>query len=287
MVTTDNRADEPSGQEIADWLAASARELTDLIAGPGNKDERALQHWLERHPAFVPGAFGRGMSGHEPWPMALITQPQLSGLNSMFPDFCWLAADSAHLTAVLIEIETPAKPWQHEKDSGQSAKLTQAIGQIDSWRAWFAEPENAIGFLNEYRLPAHYRELSFVQHYILVHGSRAEYEGDRARSRRRAAATTAPDTSFMSFDRLPSIAPSRASRYGCVRIDEDGYHAVAVPPIWTSSVLDDDALRATSGYEQVLDSSGMPPERAAQSTAELHSRQSTLPSPFRFKPPAL
>ena len=287
-VTTDNRGGDAESQEIAEWLSGSAEELAMLIAGPDRDKEEIFQAWLERHPAFVPGALGPdGMSGHEPWPMALITQPKLSGLGGKIPDFCWLAADSAHLTAVLVEIETPAKVWQHSGDAGQSAELTQAVEQLNSWRAWFAQPDHAAGFLRDYRLPSHYCDLTFTQHYVLIHGTRAEYEGNRVRAAQRAAGMTAADAVFMSFDRLLEIAPTRAARYGCVRIDENGYHAVAVPPIWSPSVLDEDALRASSDYECVLDASGMPPDRAARYANEIASRLAAVTPRFRYQPPGL
>jgi hypothetical protein len=287
VVTTDNKGSDAGSREVAEWLSASAEELAELITGSERDREEIFQAWLERHPAFVPGALGpNGMSGHEPWPMALITQPRLSGLGGKIPDFCWLAADSAHLTAVLVEIETPAKTWQHSGDAGQSAELTQAVEQLNSWRAWFAQPDRAAGFLREYRLPSHYCDLTFTQHYVLIHGSRAEYEGNRVREGQRAAGMTAPDAVFMSFDRLLEIAPARAARYGCVRIDEEGYHAVSVPPIWMPGVLDEDAIRASSGYEYVLEASDMPPDRAARYAEEIVSRQATVTPRFRYQPPS-
>jgi hypothetical protein len=217
--------------------------------------------------------------------MALISQPPLSGLGGKVPDFCWLAADSAHLTAVLIEIETPAKSWQHSSDNQRSAELTQALEQLSEWRAWFSQPANQIRFLEEYRLPGHYRDLTFTQHYILIHGSRAEYEDDRVRARQRAAGMLGADAQSMSFDRLLEIAPARAARYGCVRVNVNGYAALAVPPIWRPGVLEPDALRLSSGYEDVLVASGMPSERVARYLAEIEATRAHVLPGFRFRPP--
>lgn len=136
------------------WLHESARQLAALLSGEGRTDEPLIQRWLERHPSFVPGARGpAGMSGRHPWPCALITQPPLSGIVAKVPDFCWLAADSADLTAMLIEIETPAKSWQQDRKAVQSAPLTQAREQIAAWRAWFSEASNQVRFLDEYLVP--------------------------------------------------------------------------------------------------------------------------------------
>src|SRR4051794_36921269 len=109
------------------WLRASSAELSELLSDRGRTEERPIQRWLEHHAAFVPGARGPdGMSGWQPWPGALITEPRLTGIIAKVPDFCWLAADSVNLTAVLVEIETPAKPWQQEGKAVAAAELTQA-----------------------------------------------------------------------------------------------------------------------------------------------------------------
>jgi hypothetical protein len=85
-----------------------------------------------------------------------------------------------------------------------------------------------MAFLRDYDLlkdPFDGRELA--PHYVLVHGSRREFDGQRDLSELRRALQD-HETTMMTFDRL---APARdAMPFDCVRIKEPGYEAVAVPP---------------------------------------------------------
>lgn len=88
--------------------------------------EADFQAFLERHPCMLPGPFGLiGQSGHAPYPSAIISQPVLADFTRRVPDFMWIARDSSSIYPVLIEIETPAKPW-FRQDGMQHASLTQA-----------------------------------------------------------------------------------------------------------------------------------------------------------------
>jgi hypothetical protein len=235
-----------------EWLLRSRQELGELIRGEGRSNERKLQEWLERHPAFVPGAAGmRGMSGWRPWPSALITQPTLTGFGAKVPDFCWLSVNSAELTAVLVEIEVPAKRWMVKDGARQHADLTQARGQIDAWRAWFNQPQNAVRFLDDYKVPDSLRELHFDRHYVLVHGSREEYEDDAIKTRHKGSIAKQDET-LMPFERLLEISTERALSYGCVRRGPANFEAVAVTPTWDPDKLDPGALIVTTGYEDAV-----------------------------------
>jgi Domain of unknown function (DUF4263) len=275
----------PDHGEVQRWLRDSASELRALLRGESRSDESVFQRWLEQHPAFVPGARGAGgNSGHDPWPSALISQPRLTGINGKQPDFCWLAADSAEITAVLVEIETPAKLWQRREQPVQSAELTQALEQIASWRAWFARGHNQSRFLDEFMLPDYLTGLQFRQHYLLIHGSRDEYSGDAERVRQRAASLRGSDYEGMSFDRLLELASTWAARFGCVRREGSGYRAIAVPPIWSPGVISDDGVRLTVSYEDVLEASGMPGARRASVIRELAEIRQVDDGPVRFFP---
>jgi hypothetical protein len=267
------------------WLRESADELVELLAAEGHSEEPNIQRWLERHPAFVPGARGpTGRASSPPWPSAVITQPRLTGLVGKVPDFCWLAADSAFLTAVLIEIETPAKQWQHDADAVQAAPLTQAREQLVAWRAWFSEAINEVRFLDEYLVPNRYRDLLFRQHYVLIHGSRSEYESNRVRTRQRAAGMSAPDEELMSFDRLPEIPTAEAAHFGSVSIGGAGFNAVAVPPTWDPDGCENDALQRTRGYERAVRESDMTAPQQEQCIEALNRRFSDESPSLRFRP---
>lgn len=273
--------------DVATWIAKSSAELKQLIQGDGYDNEAVLQDWLERHPAFVPGAQGpRGTTAWVPWPSALISQPPLTGINGRIPDFCWLTLDSADLTAMLVEIEVPAKPWQHKTDEGQHAKLTQARDQLNSWRSWFADPTNQARFLDDFLVPSDLRtHHRFRQHYVLIYGSRSEYEGDRIRQRGRAGAMSAPDETLMSFDRLPEIATAKAARYGCVKRRGEGFKAVAIPECWEPARVSGEALRLTVGYEQAIAACDDLGDAARSALlAELAANVPTESPTFRFRP---
>jgi len=203
-----------------------------LVAGPEAAIERNLHRFLEHHPCMLPGFRSMtGQSGHYPYPAAVITEPKLPGLSTRRPDFCWIATDSVTINAVLIEIETPYKRWfvrDGRRRGEQHSDLIEARGQLERWKAWFSKPENQMAFLRDYDLlkdPFDGRDL--VPHYVLVHGSRREFYGQRDLSELRRPLQD-HETTMMTFDRL---APSRdAMSFGCVRITERGYEAVAVPP---------------------------------------------------------
>ncbi|WP_367666996.1 Shedu anti-phage system protein SduA domain-containing protein [Streptomyces sp. DG2A-72] len=200
-------------------LADAAAELQALVETDGHKDEKVLQEWLEKHPAFVPGAFGpHGASGWLPWPNAVITQPPLTGLLERRPDFMWLASDSRYLTVVCVEIEIPAKKWFRE-DNKPHGDWVHARAQLTEWRSWFREPLNTARLLDEYQVPEQMRSLEVRQHYFFVMGRRSEYDGDRRRTRL-LAADDRPDETAMSWDRLIESPHPRATTLGCVRLSK-------------------------------------------------------------------
>jgi Domain of unknown function (DUF4263) len=266
-------------------LRKSADELRDLIAGAHAGEEHVFQDWLERHPAFVPGARGPGgNSGHNPWPDALISQPSLEGIVGKQPDFCWIASDSAEVTAMLVEIETPAKRWQRTSEPVQTADLTQALEQLNSWRAWFNDPIRAAGFLREYLAPDYIASRTFSQHYLLIYGSREEYQGDGVREGQRAASIRGDDFQLMSFDRLPEIVDGWSARFGCVRRQGSGYRAIAVPSIFSLQGVTDSALAITEGYEDAIAASPMAEPRRREVLEELAAHAESASGPARFYP---
>jgi hypothetical protein len=178
---------------------------------------------------MVPGAYGTGApSGHSPFPKALVSQPPLQGLGSRIPDFMWIAKDSETICPVLIEIEKPTKRWFRE-DGVPDAHFTQALDQITEWKAWFKQAPNIQVFRDFYRIPDDlWRARNFEPSYILIYGSRREFEAreDLARKRR----LQARDNEYhMTFDRL---APDpRADGLLTVKITRPAeYIALAWPP---------------------------------------------------------
>ena len=119
----------------------------DLLASVSSPSEKAVHSFLEQHPCLVPGAFNviGGSSGHYPVMSALISRPPLPSYDRRIPDFMWLSTNSEIDEPVLIELEAPDKRW-FTKSGGQTAHLTQALGQIADWKAWMGVPHNVEAF---------------------------------------------------------------------------------------------------------------------------------------------
>jgi len=142
-----------------------------------------------------------------------------------------IAWDSQSVIAFLIEIEAPAKPWG-TKAGGTNAKLTQALGQLREWKAWFKEPENVLQFTKLYGIDQRTMETrQFEQRYGLVYGRRTEIEANRKLAKERSLLAHA-DEVLMTYDRLepdprmaryPTVKPRRSTQ------DTD-FGAIHVPP---------------------------------------------------------
>lgn len=213
-----------------DWQSYEAlvfREWADLLKEQERSpNERQIQQYLERHPCLLPWVEGElGVGHHGCFPAAVITQPKLSGLSAKYPDFMWIARDSVTVYPVLIEIETPMKPW-FTKSGQPHNTLTQAINQLREWKQWFSSPANLIKFKKQFALPSWLEGRAFQPRYVLIYGSRRD-QTLNARTNPRRAIQNAADEIFLTFDRL---APHPNLRnYLTVRLDKDGYRAVSVP----------------------------------------------------------
>lgn len=113
VLTTERTYKLEDGPKALDWDRYSElvqRDWRDLLGAAEDHDEAVFQKFLETHPCMVPGGQSMsGPSGHSAFPAALITQPSLPGFFEQVPDFLWLATDSLHIYAVLVEIEPPQR----------------------------------------------------------------------------------------------------------------------------------------------------------------------------------
>jgi Shedu protein SduA, C-terminal len=192
-------------------------------------DERIFQEFFQTHPCMLPWIYGfLRIGGHGMFPNALITQPVLPSFTRKIPDFLWIARDSAAVYAVLIEIESPNKPWA-TSDGKPSRQLTQAIDQIKEWKAWFADPLNVAQFPKYYRIPDKLFSggRSFLQKYILIYGRRSDPTLSEAFNKKRVY-LQGEDELFMTYDRLKPN--EELSQCLCVKINQGGYIAYSVPP---------------------------------------------------------
>ena len=229
-----------------EYSRSSYDEYQLLLQKCGN-DESAFQHFLERNPSFVPGAFELfGTSGHYPFTQSLISQPQLNGgLFTRIPDFIWLAQDSLFFTPVLIEIEKPNKRT-FTASGTQYAEFTQALGQITEWKAILSEPENVLQFYKCFDIPDWIRKKTFAPQYGLIYGRRSEFESDPLVLKKRAQLVPA-DVMLISFDRLHP--DPKGDDLLCSTLCHGKYTVKTIPPTYRYSPATADNFSVVTGFD--------------------------------------
>ena len=161
--------------------------------------ERDFQEFIERHPSIMPNNLFLG-GHHHPFPLALVSQPRLTGISSRIPDFMLIVRDSACVTVILYEIEDPGKTWYTNGDQ-PTADLTQAMNQLIEWKNWFQDPINVLGFKSTYRIPDWYlANRAFRQRYVLIYGR--QNDPSLIRNNPKRALLEQPDIHLMTYDRL-------------------------------------------------------------------------------------
>jgi len=217
-----------------------------------NPDEVAVQTFLEHNPSFVPGANTPGSrSGHWPFPLAVISQPSLSGSFDRVPDFMWLAMDSCTWYPTFVEIEAPNK-LLFTKSGTPTAMFSQARNQLAQWRTWINEPENQQILKARCGLPEYCNHRQMQPHFILVYGRRSEFEGNGMLTKLRASQMTASDEELISFDRLS--ADRGNDILTCVRMGSvpGRYRAIGVPPTFTVGANNADILSLVDNLEDAV-----------------------------------
>ena len=180
-----------------------------LLDSPESRDEALVHAFLERHPSLLPGSHSvDGDSGHSPFPMAVVSKPKLSGLSDREPDFMWIACDSGSVYPILIEIETPHKPWFYGDRAEVHSNFTHAQGQLAEWRAWFNRGHNRTAFFDYYEVPSVIAKRTLRPRYVLVYGRRSDFANNRRRQEKRAELAR-EDERLMTFDRLTLAKNSR------------------------------------------------------------------------------
>ena len=219
----ERRPPNPMSWEVYERTATA--EWQKILGGPATT-EQDIQGFLERNPAFVPGAFSFPTSGHGPIHGGVFARPALRSTVTRVPDFMWLATASDIIYPVLVEIETPAKRWFTA--AGQpTAAWTQARGQLVEWKEWLGQPSNIRGLLDAFEVPSDYRHHAIEPQFVLVFGRRAEF-ASRPGLRRRRALQRGPNEFHVTFDR---IRPDRNASY-CMTLRHGtaGIEATTVPP---------------------------------------------------------
>jgi hypothetical protein len=193
----------------------------------GECNESRYQTLIELNPCLLPWRYGTFGGGHHGLLHgAVVAQPRLTGLGGKQADFLMICSDTASVYAVLIEIESPCKPWF--TSSGQpTAKLTGAIDQLREWKMWFSRSGNSQRFCDEYRVTSDFlARRRFEQRYTLIYGRRNEIQQSSSAGMR--SHHQQPDEQFISYDHL---SPSEELIDAITAVVKaDGYHALSVPP---------------------------------------------------------
>ena len=241
--------DAPAPMSWDDYSKSSYDEYQLLLQTHGD-DEPTFQHFFERNPSFVPGAFELfGTSGHYPFTQSVIAEPHLDGgLFTRVPDFIWLAQDSLFFTPVLIEIEKPNKKTFIEKGT-QSADFSQALGQIAEWKAILSEPENVLQFYRCFDIPDWIRKKTFAPQYGLIYGRRSEFESDPLLLKKRAQLVPA-DVMLASFDRLRP--DPKGDNLLCSTLSHGKYTVKTIPPTYRYSPSTADNLSIVTGFDVAI-----------------------------------
>lgn len=221
---------QPNPPSRMPWQAYEKRvlaEWTTLLNSEEGCDEKRIHEFLVRHPSMIPGAYSMtGPWGHTPFPMAVLSESPLSGIGMKIPDFIWLACNSALLTPVFIEIESPCKRW-FTAQGVPTHDLTQAVNQLAEWRAWLNRPENVLVFYQNFEIPERMRQhLTFRPEFVLIYGRRSEFSARPELTRLREQFER-PGQVVMTFDRLK---PAQDCDLYLSATKRNGpYRAVAVP----------------------------------------------------------
>ena len=240
--------DAPPAISIDNYINCTMKQYKEMLDNP-NMGEKAYQHFFERNPAFIPGAFEViGVSGHDPYLGALISQPRVGHDLMRKPDFLWLSNDSLSFCPVFIEIEDPVK-IQFRKDEVPNAKFNQALDQITEWRVLLSKDENRKQFFEDYAIPERLRKMVFEPQYVLVYSRRNEYEkNDFLRDKR--CSLQRDNIKIMSFDRLK---PSRdVYSFVTVSVSRGKYYVKHIPPTFVYEPLRAENLHQLCGFKEQI-----------------------------------
>jgi hypothetical protein len=226
----DRNPDRPMAMAWPEYEALVRDRFLKLL--DSQPDEKPVQKFLEQHPSLLPGAGDIGHGGHHgAWWDAVITQPELKGLGATrYPDFMYVRRDTIITQAVCIEIESPRKPW-FNRDLTPSAKLTQALDQLDEWRLWFDKPVNRLIF-NQMYVPQEYSDRLIEPLFVLVYGRDSEFRPqgphqDYAKARAKRDKYRQSDQWIYTFDML--TPHPYAESYGTIRGHRGKFNILNVP----------------------------------------------------------
>ena len=230
------------------------RQYSELLSK--NPPEKDMQSFLEKHPVLVPGHTPPWGGNHSSLHCALITQPELRGIQSFVPDFMWITSHSGAWFPTLIEIEKPDRKI-FTKKGDPYASFTHARQQLADWRSWFNNPTNVLQFLEIYGIPDLIRRRTMYLRMILIYGRRAEFEEDPKLTGKISSLLPCSDEGLMSFDRL--CADRSRPMKDAITVKSTGsgkYQAVWVPPVFETGPVWAERFIHIEGIPEAIDQNG-------------------------------
>ena len=223
--------DAPPAMSMDGYINISTKQYKEMLSNP-SIDEKAYQRFFEENPTFIPGAFEIiGVSGHDPYLGALISQPRIGNDIKRIPDFL-----------------NPEKT-QFRKDEIPNAKFNQALDQITEWRVLLSKGENRTQFYEEFAIPERLRKMQFEPQYVLVYGHRNEFEeNDFLRDKRYSLQRD--NIKIMSFDRLK---PRRdVYSFVTVSVSRGKYFVKHIPPTFVYEPIRSEILHLLCGFKDQI-----------------------------------
>jgi hypothetical protein len=174
--------------------------------------EQEYQEFIEKNTALVPREFIQNHGVHLD-----VVFRKLSLAADYTTDFFYLSKSSVDWNCILIEIEKPQSKYFKGDSINFHPDFQAALEQINCWRAWFSNRSNFDGFVNGtislLRGPGHWmwQNACYIK-YVLVHGRRAEFEGNEIR-RRLISGQERDDFHILSYDSLVESLHSKTELY--------------------------------------------------------------------------
>jgi len=179
--------------------------------------EQIYQEFMENNTALVPREF---IQNHGV--LFDLVFRKLSLAKDYITDFFYITKSSADWNCVLIEIEKPQSNYFKGASNKFHPNFQAALEQINRWRAWFDNRSNLDGFINGTLIglvPEVLRHNPCQINYVLVHGRRAEFEGNEIK-KGLIRGQERDDFHILSYDSLAESLHSKGELYLAIRKNE-------------------------------------------------------------------
>ena len=184
------------------------KELIELRKNSSNRDEKAVQEFIEKNPFCILSALSGVDANYAFLSNIVISQPQLkSSDGDRVPDFLIVSTNSLNLYFNFIELEDPSKKVFKTTEQCPSSDFTQAYNQLKQWSSFSKnEVQNYCAELLRTLFKDNFNnrpEKKIHYNYILVYGFSDEITnlGERHNNLLQGYFTE-PNTQHCTFSRM-------------------------------------------------------------------------------------